>query len=394
MQYVDLETSEDVKAEQLDFPLECPVGFKVIGSCNGLLCIAIKKERYLFWNPWTGIYRKLAAASPLEDFSDKFGFGYNQSTNDYKTVRFPYSGERDVLSPNLAEIYSSNTNSWKKCSLDWRVISIVSKSGTFVNGALHWLEFSVNKFEHITFLGGEEGFLDEEDNCGVRVAEVVFTALHYDMAEDKFSVLQPPEFLGNKRPELRMGVFDNCFCLVQYLDGGNICMWGRKHGKNISWKKLIQIPYWEELPCDRFAGPVCFLKKDQVLMIIKNKKVMDYRLDDDDGNGNDNNGGVKEGVEKDTFFLYHLGEKAFKKLDIQDAKYLERVILYTQSLVSLPISINGGETRRLDSFMKHYFYLIFLNLISSCLMEFVLSPGFWKRRRHNRRLLSPRKPVA
>ncbi|KAK0607403.1 hypothetical protein LWI29_014359 [Acer saccharum] len=126
IQLIDLEASE-IKAVRLDFPFETKNSFKVIGSCNGLLCIAIEKEGFVLWNPWIGAYKRIAVDSPFSVGDEKYRFGYDHSTNDYNIVRFPYRRDRPIASKMSVEIYSLKTNFWKKQSLPWVFIS-VSKS--------------------------------------------------------------------------------------------------------------------------------------------------------------------------------------------------------------------------------------------------------------------------
>lgn len=83
---VDLEAFE-IKVLQLDFALDSPLGFKEIGSCDGLLCISVQKEGFILWNPWTGRRKKVPKCSPEEHFNDQTGFGYHHSTDDYKIIR-------------------------------------------------------------------------------------------------------------------------------------------------------------------------------------------------------------------------------------------------------------------------------------------------------------------
>ncbi|KAH7573157.1 hypothetical protein JRO89_XS03G0079900 [Xanthoceras sorbifolium] len=82
-------SSSTIKAVQLDFPLKVRSGFKVIGSCNGLLLV-IYDEGFVMWNTWTGGYERLSSLyNPAENYLDVksyieyyFGFGYDHSTDD------------------------------------------------------------------------------------------------------------------------------------------------------------------------------------------------------------------------------------------------------------------------------------------------------------------------
>ncbi|XP_062145457.1 F-box/kelch-repeat protein At3g23880-like [Alnus glutinosa] len=61
---------------------------KIIGSCNGLVCVALSDDKnFYIWNPSTGDYRILhdLRISPLAS-KYGYGFGYNYSTNDYNLL--------------------------------------------------------------------------------------------------------------------------------------------------------------------------------------------------------------------------------------------------------------------------------------------------------------------
>ncbi|GLT78066.1 hypothetical protein SLA2020_496130 [Shorea laevis] len=117
---------------------------KLVGSSNGLLCLANKIFDYesWFWNP--SIQKAISLPKPNihRSFNQSFGFGYDPMTDDYKLVRlvFPdtdYVGFESV--PSLVEIYTLRTSIWRSITAPGPHYLIrYWSSPVFVSGALHW----------------------------------------------------------------------------------------------------------------------------------------------------------------------------------------------------------------------------------------------------------------
>ncbi|KAM7466093.1 hypothetical protein LguiB_013655 [Lonicera macranthoides] len=74
---------------ELDYPLKNPNdSVWIVGSCNGLLCLAIEGDPIFLWNPSTIESRRLLNPGINLQFAChvKFGFGYNESIDDYSVV--------------------------------------------------------------------------------------------------------------------------------------------------------------------------------------------------------------------------------------------------------------------------------------------------------------------
>lgn len=126
-----------------------------VGSCNGLLCLAPGLEYNLgndvyIWNPSIRIRKKLPPSRFSDEFTDdrwivsRLGFGFHESTNDYKVIRLIYFPEgRNFTSvdvPPLVEVYSLRTDSWRIVRTE--VPPIVTQSVvTFHKGVFYWMGF-------------------------------------------------------------------------------------------------------------------------------------------------------------------------------------------------------------------------------------------------------------
>ncbi|GJW18505.1 RNA-directed DNA polymerase, eukaryota [Tanacetum coccineum] len=106
-------------------------GLKLIGSCNGLLCI-LNSYTPLIYNPDTRIW----SALPKVSYGAMHGFGYDESTDDYKVVA--------ITVRSKVKICSLKTGTWKKLGYfphGYLFSNINYQSyefGKYSNGALHW----------------------------------------------------------------------------------------------------------------------------------------------------------------------------------------------------------------------------------------------------------------
>ncbi|KAJ0082161.1 hypothetical protein Patl1_09782 [Pistacia atlantica] len=120
-------------------------GYKIVGSCNGLLCLSYsipKNERLILWNPFTRRYKKLPTArvSKLRlSPAYRYGFGYDDVSNDYKVLKLiPSYGLKSYRHiGNEAEVYSLRLNSWKRVeNFPYSEFKFL-RSACFVNGSLY-----------------------------------------------------------------------------------------------------------------------------------------------------------------------------------------------------------------------------------------------------------------
>ncbi|PHT76805.1 hypothetical protein T459_20327 [Capsicum annuum] len=90
------DNENDDQYEQFDLPFErTSYYFNIVGSCNGLLCLADDHEccrnHIYLWNP--SIRKSLKLPIPIYTFKTLStldhtqGFGFDRTTNDYKVVR-------------------------------------------------------------------------------------------------------------------------------------------------------------------------------------------------------------------------------------------------------------------------------------------------------------------
>ncbi|KAL3648577.1 hypothetical protein CASFOL_004980 [Castilleja foliolosa] len=78
----------------------------VLGSCDGLICLAIDKKELILWNPTTRIFKTLPDFGVKTSFRSNFayGLGFDKSSDDYKVVGF-FNSSRD-FSEVIGKVYS------------------------------------------------------------------------------------------------------------------------------------------------------------------------------------------------------------------------------------------------------------------------------------------------
>ncbi|KAL0367352.1 UNVERIFIED_CONTAM: F-box/kelch-repeat protein [Sesamum radiatum] len=188
---------------------------RIVGSCNGLVCVAVYPNTVVLWNPATRKSRKL----PVSDryLSDlEYGFGYDASSDDYKVVESGWVFRDPGVYETQVMVYSWRADTWR--TVDWPAGKILDGPGVFVDGAIHW------KVYH----GGRPS------NCVV-VAQNVTT--------ETCSILELPA-CGSDGGNVMLGVSGGCLCAsydyYSYMD-----VWMLKEsGRKESWTKLVCVPYF------------------------------------------------------------------------------------------------------------------------------------------------------
>ncbi|KAJ1410226.1 Quinoprotein amine dehydrogenase, beta chain-like [Sesbania bispinosa] len=242
-------------------PQFAPPTGRVIGSCNGLLCVSDDTDHCLkflsLWNPATRQVRKV----PPETLIDVrnyfyFGFGFSPVVNDYKIVRISvsdgYVGDTRIVDlgkvrVNCAAVYSLKTGSWKEIdSTNLRNMSLRSGYVT-ANGAMFWeatmTPDSDTRSEFVvSFDIGDEVFTKLK---GPPSPPVTCTHPYSNMLavhDDKLAVFRL--FI--------IGVFDACSIDLWVLEGTHTCAsggdsWVKKYSLGPFSKILYPLSLWRDI---------------------------------------------------------------------------------------------------------------------------------------------------
>lgn len=198
---------------------------KILGSCNGLILIAVDKANLLvIWNPATRKANTILP-SPIQKvefpYRDKYSMGYDESTDDYKVVRTYLEDRR--TSCTETHIYNSRTCSWKKIESSRYAISSYSYyPGAFVNGRLHWLPYEGNQIVCLDLVGEEE----------------------------KYEIMGGPEYLSihdGSEPVLKdLGGYLSLICLTSTSEINVSVM--MKYGDHRSWTNILTLVDFDQNP--------------------------------------------------------------------------------------------------------------------------------------------------
>ena len=125
-------------------------GVRVIGACNGLICLSrieLPSNTFILWNLTLRKYAPLPVCMNWGvNISKIEGFGFDSKNNDFKVMNFVYSyPEATIMNLDVfdysAWVFSYLTWSWKRIKLNTHGHDICSldidSPSVFFNGVLH-----------------------------------------------------------------------------------------------------------------------------------------------------------------------------------------------------------------------------------------------------------------
>ncbi|KAI3783308.1 hypothetical protein L1987_42386 [Smallanthus sonchifolius] len=189
---------------------------KILGSCNGLVCIIDGSRDLTIYNPSTRRYFKplqslpqvLSCSNESNQTEYVYGFGYRSNPYDLKVVRFPR------FARDSGYIYD-----------------FIDTAGTFLNGSLHWLARHSN---------------NENQNRVIA---------SFDVSKETFrdACLPPQEPI---LPYYMLGVLNGClYALCDGVYHTKVEVWLMKeYGSVNSWSKFIKIRV------DMWTGHISYIR--------------------------------------------------------------------------------------------------------------------------------------
>ncbi|XP_076891823.1 F-box/kelch-repeat protein At3g23880-like [Bidens hawaiensis] len=237
----DVMYGNSINALELDYPSEHPFrNVWVGGSCNGLLCMNVGNGVLFIWNPSTRNSYRLppSGCDKMQIGYVVYGFGYQQSTDDYKVVELSCYETDSIKHETLFKIYSLKSGNWKKVGVYPHRYSFFG-SGNYCNGVLHWA--AMKDFASSSY---------------------TWFILSLDLATETFGeVLQPVYDEGDK--ELALGSLKEWLCVLCNYRGIRTDVWVMKvYGVADSWTKLVSIPCLTDPGRDRLFMPLCISNDD------------------------------------------------------------------------------------------------------------------------------------
>ncbi|KAI3454322.1 hypothetical protein Pfo_010985 [Paulownia fortunei] len=210
----------------------------VVGSCNGVVCLATLLGDVVLWNPATRIYRILPSSEDGHQSlqSAAYGFGYDEGEDDYKVVKHISTVKGGYST--VSNVYSSRSNSWTWIE-DVPGGVYIEESGMFVNGAIHWIGI-------------------HEDHT--------FVVLSLDVVVEMYAELSQPDY-GEVLECVRLGVWRGCLSILSTYCETELNLWVMKeYGIGSSWTKLVRIPYFPEVSQILVPRPCFTTEKGDVLL--------------------------------------------------------------------------------------------------------------------------------
>ncbi|CAJ2634485.1 unnamed protein product [Trifolium pratense] len=286
-------------------PLESYSFIRIKGSCRGFLLLHCYYEQRLpmfgiydiyIWNPSTGFHKEIPF-SPFASDPDKqyfnyfYGFGYDQSTNDYLLVRMSSDSHFNDLPPH-GEYFSLRANTWKEIEgtqfpyrnpMEDEQLTV----GFLFNGAIHWFAY----------------------RCDLNRQVIVA----FDLLERKLFDMHLPDDFHRELNEFGFWVFGEFLSLwaVYYgddvHDNSTLEVWVMKEYKVDSpWTKTLVLPFGGT--SRKNFPPICSTKSGDII-------------------GTNSHTGLEKYNDRGLMLEYH---------SYFNGRCGWEVALYTESLLSLP----------------------------------------------------------
>ncbi|KAI3469945.1 hypothetical protein Pfo_026608, partial [Paulownia fortunei] len=214
----------EVDSITLDYTVAYPdIPMRIVGSCHGVVCVALDEENLFLWNPSIRKYKRLPCLHIRPGYGCymKDGFGYEEFNDDYKVVAIFYCIFHG--GPYKVQIFSLKTNDWRRIE-DFKYGTPLDHSGNYACGKLHWLV--------------------DCDGC--------LDIVSLDLASERYGKVGTPHIADNGSctnmeyddPCLTLGLFSGSLCLL--FDDHKTCvdLWVMKeYGIKDSWTRLFIIPH-------------------------------------------------------------------------------------------------------------------------------------------------------
>ncbi|OMO98331.1 hypothetical protein COLO4_13989 [Corchorus olitorius] len=214
----------------------------IIGSCNGLVCIAPDEDTLFLFNPSTRESKRIPdpPSGLARDGLSVYGFGFDFGNDDYKVVK---------LGCGAVCVYSLRTDSWGKVE-NFPFDDNVYESGVLLNGNIHWM---ASRGEGANY-------------------ECVVAA--FSLEKEVFCDMPAPETV-DASVEFVVGVLNGCLCVLHSRNQMHNDFWVMtKYGVGESWTKLtLSISYI----CMK---PLCLAQNGEALLEVDGKLLL-YNLEDD-----------------------------------------------------------------------------------------------------------------
>ncbi|KAL4556672.1 hypothetical protein LXL04_034827 [Taraxacum kok-saghyz] len=234
---------------QLDSPFLNPrSSIKILGSCNGLVCLMDATRDMIIYNPSTRRHFK-PFQSPQQALhcSNRvefvYGFGCISNRNDMRVVRFPRFGRDSDY--NKLKVRDNPPNSPRIGHVS-SCYDFIDTVGTFLNGFLHWLAYC-------------NGNIDDDHRV----------VASFNLSNETFTDLSLPPQDSSLQCYV-LGVLQKCLCAIcDDIGYTDVEIWLMKeYGVASSWTKFVKIPLNMGIQNISYMIPLGSLNEDEIVLEI------------------------------------------------------------------------------------------------------------------------------
>ncbi|KAG6396682.1 hypothetical protein SASPL_142837 [Salvia splendens] len=239
-----------VVAPNLDFPNLTPHSTVwVVGSCNGIICLAIDEDDVFLWNPATRKSKQLPSAvvEMKPGFYYSWGFGYCELEGDYKVVGLFCDYDDGGLRESVVKIYSLRADSWKRIG-DFSFGVPYDDTGKFAGGKLH---FAASK-------GMEFGSS--------------WNIVSLDLESEAYGIVEQPSY-GEGFSDFSLELLGGCLSILYVYEMKRTDLWVLKEGEE-SWARVASIPYSSGLGNYVYSNPLLIMPNGNPLLIMPNGEIL------------------------------------------------------------------------------------------------------------------------
>lgn len=196
-------------------------------------------------NPSTRISTKLppVEVKMIPGFYNIFGFGYNESSDDYKVLGIFCAFGNVGVYESVVKLYSLKTNSWKRIE-DFKGGEPLDDSGKFAGGKLH--------FSTIRGIG----------------LDFRWDIVSLDLETESYGIVEQPNY-GEGPSDSSLGVVGGCICILCNYEKVRVDLWVLKeYGIKESWTKVASIPYLNDPGKFLHSKPLFMLPNGEILLVF------------------------------------------------------------------------------------------------------------------------------
>ncbi|GKV14987.1 hypothetical protein SLEP1_g25788 [Rubroshorea leprosula] len=266
--------------------------YKLVGSCNGLLCVydptiayptfgdSWASDALLIYNPFVGDAVRIPPGDQFFESIEVFGFGFHPRTGEFKLVRIVYyqkmiivedpalgvedpDGGLDTVDESMVEVFTVGTTEWRNKGAPPPPLAFESgPPSALVEGSLHWVT--------LVGMGG---------------VDPIIGIISFELADEVFEEIPHPPCQRFVSRDYSLSVLNGCLSAVGSVETEHFDIWVMKQYRvKESWVKQFSFdPYlprgWPvntSSSVSRVSKIICALKNGEILLQYTNSSLVSY----------------------------------------------------------------------------------------------------------------------